>query len=639
MNFHLLCLILLSLLSSCQPNRGEGEIVNEPVSFSNPPEWSKYAIWYQIFAERFRNGDVENDPKPADIVGAYPGFVPEGWQITPWTGDWYVEDPYISNLEDERDYYGNPLETFNQKVQLRRYGGDLQGVFDCLDYIDSLGVTAIYFNPLNEAPSLHKYDPTYWRHIDNNFGPDPIGDEELIAEEINVDPETWKWTSADKLFLSLVGELHKRGIKVILDYSWNHTGHTFWAWQDLVENQQNSDYADWYWVKSWDDPETQENEFSYRGWANVRDLPEIQETEYPNHDDSVTPFDGNVFSQAAKDHILAVTRRWLDPNQDGDPSDGIDGYRLDVAAEMPMDFWRDYRSFVKEINPEAYLVGEVWWEKWPDRLLDPAPYLEGDVFDAPMNYRWFRLARHFFNASPEKMEISDFVNGLNQLQKGIRKENNQAMMNVVASHDSPRLSTSLFNKNPYKYHTNPSDDPEYKIFKPDQDTYKTIKMLLIHQFTYIGAPHIWAGDEMGMWGTDDPSTRKPLTWPDYQFEDEIVHPLGLPRPMDPVAFDSALFHFYTNLIRLRKNNYVLSTGDIEFLNNDSNGVLSYSRFDEQMEVVCLFNIGEESVEAKVPVKFEGKYNCVYSDLLLDPVNGVVALNVPGRQAEVLLLER
>ncbi len=162
----------------------------------------------------------------------------------------------------------------------RRYGGDLQGVLDKIDYLDSLGVNAIYFNPMNDAPSLHKYDARHWRHIDRNFGRIRPKDLETIANENPQDASTWQFTEADKLFLKVIEEFHKRGIKVILDYSWNHTGETFWAWKDLVKNQAESKFKDWYWVGSFDNPKTEENEFEYHGWFGVSSLPEIKETEY-----------------------------------------------------------------------------------------------------------------------------------------------------------------------------------------------------------------------------------------------------------------------------------------------------------------------------------------------------------------------
>ena len=179
------------------------------------PEWSKHAIWYQIFVERFRNGDKSNDPTPADMAGSYPGSLPANWAITPWGHDWYSHEVWLDSVK---------ADGFYSKIQARRYGGDLQGVLDKIDYLKSLGVTAIYFNPLDDSPSLHKYDAANYTHIDRNFGPDPAGDVAIMNEEVHNDPDSWKWTAADKLFLKVVSEFHKKGIKVIMDYSWNHTG-------------------------------------------------------------------------------------------------------------------------------------------------------------------------------------------------------------------------------------------------------------------------------------------------------------------------------------------------------------------------------------------------------------------------------
>ncbi|MFQ5629616.1 MAG: alpha-amylase family glycosyl hydrolase, partial [bacterium] len=130
------------------------------------PSWAKEAIWYQIFPERFRNGDASNDPKVKDIAGGWPFFEPNQWQLHPWTSDWYKLQPWEHNTG--KDFYW--------ENGLRRYGGDLQGVMDKLDYLQELGINTIYFNPLFESPSLHKYDAAMYHHIDNNFGPDPDGD-------------------------------------------------------------------------------------------------------------------------------------------------------------------------------------------------------------------------------------------------------------------------------------------------------------------------------------------------------------------------------------------------------------------------------------------------------------------------------
>lgn len=606
-------------------------------AFEDPPEWAKEVIWYQIFVERFRNGDTSNDPAEKDIAGAYPGMIPEGWKVTPWTKDWYSTDTYFANLDGITDFFGNELKYFGQKVQLRRYGGDLQGVLDKMDYIESLGVTAIYFNPLNDAPSLHKYDARNWHHIDRNFGPTPLEDAELIASEDPLDPSTWKFTGADKLFLKVIEEFRKRNIKVILDFSWNHTGIEFWAWKDILKKGKDSKYSDWYWIDSFDDPGTEENEFSYRGWAGVFSLPEIKETARQDHSESVQVFEGNILNETVKQHIFDVTKRWLDPNGDGDPSDGVDGYRLDVAAEVPLGFWREYRKVVRDINPDAYLLGEIWWEQFPDKLLNPEPVVRGDVFDAPMNYRWYRSSRHFFNQSPDKIPVSEYVDSLKSYSENLRSETNYAMMNLTSSHDVPRFATSIYNKNKYKFRAKPDDNPSYKIDKPDAKTFEIMKLILVQQFTYIGAPHIWAGDEMGMWGADDPSTRKPLIWPDLDFEPETTHPNGLERPVNEVKFNEEWFDFYQTLIRIRKENPVLSSGKLEYLIvDDQNEVLAYSRFNENHEVIALFNSGSSEKKVSLPTKFSDTYSDFFDDLNIQQSGQELIVEIPARTAGIIV---
>ncbi len=598
-------------------------------SLASVPAWTKEAVWYQIFVERFRNGDPGNDPTPADMAGAYPDKLPSNWKITPWGHDWYSHEPWLDSLK---------VKGFNSKVQARRYGGDLQGVLDEIGYIQSLGVNAIYFNPLNDSPSLHKYDARNWRHIDRNFGPDPKGDAAIMDSEIPDDPSTWKWTSADKLFLKIVDEFHKRGIKVIMDYSWNHTGKTFWALNDVRKNGINSKYAGWYNIKQFDDPATKEDEFRYEGWGGNNPYMPVLRKDIIPPDRKVMPFEGNFHSESLKQHIFNVTRRWLDPNGDGNPSDGVDGYRLDVAGEIPMGFWREYRKVVRSVNPEAYLVGEIWWLEWPDKLFNPKVYLEGDQFDAIMNYRWFRIARGFFGQAEPILNATGFVKEINRIDNGIGIENQQAMMNVVSTHDTPRLSTSLYNKTMDKYKAKPSDNPDYKINKPDKRTRKEQILLLIHQYTFIGAPQIYYGEEVGMWGADDPDCRKPMVWGDLSYEDEraAFSPSGK-RPVDVVRPDTALRSFYSKLIAMRKENPVLVYGDLNFsVADDKKMVLAYNRSSGKDEIVAAFNRSDKRQTVKVPVKNVGKYKLLLSsgrkiysssggsiEITLEPLTAVV----------------
>ena len=161
------------------------------------------------------------------------------------------------------------------------------------------------------------------------------------------------------------------------------------------------------------------DEFRYEGWGGDNPWMPVFKKDIIPPDDRVMPFEGDLHSSSLKQHIFSVTKRWLDPDNNGDPSDGVDGFRLDVAGEIPMDFWRDYRRIVRSVNPDAYLVGEIWWLEWPEKLLDPAIFLEGDQFDAIMNYRWFRIARGFFGQAEPVLSPSGFVNEMARINDGI----------------------------------------------------------------------------------------------------------------------------------------------------------------------------------------------------------------------------
>lgn len=555
-----------------------------------PPAWATEAIWYQIFVDRFRNGDPTNDPTLAELKG-FDAQTPDTWQVSDWGQDWYAPDPWMKDIESP---------WFHAKLQFRRYGGDLQGVLDQIPYLDSLGITAVYFNPLNDAPSMHKFDARNWRHIDVHFGPDPDGDRQIMSQENPADPSTWQWTAADKLFLQVVEALHAKGIRVIVDYSLNHTGRQFWAFQDLLEKGQNSPYADWYAIDTWDDPATPENEFSYLGWAGIASLPEIRkdilDPERP------FPHQGNLASEAAKQHIFSVARRWLDPNGDGDPSDGIDGYRLDVAAEIPFGFWKEFRQEVHSINPESYLVGEIWWKDWPYELMAPGPFLGAAGFDAIMNYRWYRNARRLVGRDPAHLNGYRYAKEWVGLNDGVPAENAQVMMNMSASHDAPRLLTSLANHDLYKYRAKPTDDPNYIVHRPNAETYQRMELLLVHQFTWVGAPQIWNGDELGMWGGDDPDCRKPLWWPDLTFEPESANPF-FERPVAPdnIAANLELWKLYQRVIALRNDHPVLVSGELEFLVEEhQKDVLAYTRTSESESILVVINASANTTQYQAP---------------------------------------
>lgn len=592
------------------------------------PAWSADVVWYQIFVERFRNGDPGNDPTVADIRDFTPAPMPAGWAVTPWGSDWYRQEPW--ERVTGKDFYGT--------VQFRRYGGDLQGVLDRLDYLQDLGVTALYLNPINDSPSLHKYDARSYVHVDRNFGPDPVGDAAIIATENIADPSSWGWTRADSLFLSLVAEVHRRGMKVILDYSWNHTGVNFPAWRDLVARQQASPYAEWYSVEAFDDPATPDtSEFRYRGWVGVPSLPEWKKVGRPEGK-THGAIEGNLMP-GVRDLVFAVTHRWLDPNNDGDPSDGVDGFRLDVAEMVPLGFWRDYRKFVRGINPQAYLVGEVWWETWPDKMYDPVPWLGGDVFDAVMNYRWYMPARSFLAGAAPALSASQFAAALDSVGRGIGMPFQRAMMNLTASHDTPRFSTSIINPGRYKHRNTPREDSLYNVGAPDARARAAMTLILVQQFTWVGAPHIWNGDEVGMWGGDDPDERKPVVWADLRYEDEVTHPFGRARQRDVVAPDTALLQTYRELISLRQGELRLfvdgTTGWL--LTDDATGVVAYERvLGEQRAVVAL---NASDLPQEVSLKAEGRYRLAWpAGEVAAAEGGMLRAVLPARSGRVWVRE-
>ena len=556
--------------------------------FDEPPGWAREAIWYQIFVERFRNGDPSNDPKPAFMQGAYPGYVSANWKVTPWNQDWY----------EQEDWAKAEAGHFHKLAAARRFGGDLQGVLDKLDYLQGLGITAIYFNPLNDSPSLHKYDARNYRHIDRTFGPDPVGDSAIINAEDPVDPETWRWTAADRLFLKIIREVHRRNMRLIMDYSWNHTGITFWAWEDLKKNQSKSRFRDWYDITSFDDPATPEDEFSYEGWLGVKTLPELKKVNAVGKRKGYA-FEGDLQPEV-KAHVFNVTRRWLDPNVDGDPCDGVDGFRLDVASHVPLGFWRDYRKFVRGINPGALLLGEAWWTKWPDQLMDPRPFLRGDVFDSVMHYQWYKPARQFFAQANGGLKPSGFVAEMNRVYAAYDQPLTQNLMNLVASHDSPRFATSFQNKQQYKYRMGARGNPELDLGPPNETTMREMRMMLLHQFTFISAPHIWNGDERGMWGGDDPDCRKPIIWEDIDHRPQVFGPNGKQAKPTAVKPNLELLDYYRTLIALRKQRRELVGGELEFiLANDNDMILAYRRKLEGRETIIAFNLSGQVKEVRL----------------------------------------
>ncbi len=511
------------------------------------PNWAKTVVWYQIFPERFRDGDATNQPIRESIE--YHDIAPLSWQPARWTGDWYER---VGWEKESKSFY-DPM------VFQRRYGGDLQGVIDKLPYLEALGITGIYFNPVFYARSMHKYDASSFHHIDPYFGPDPAGDIALMATE-TADPATWKWTSADKLFLNLVKQAHNRGIRVIIDGVFNHSGRDFFAFRNLIQLQDKSPYKDWYIVHSFDNPATTENEFAYKGWWDVAALPVFADTP-----------DGKDLFPAVRQHLFDITKRWMDPNGDGNPSDGIDGWRLDVADEVPTGFWRDWNAHVRKINPNAITITEVWHKAH-------ALVTDGG-FTASMNYEGFAIPTHDYLIDG-RIKTSEFVQRLVKHVTEYAGDRPYAMQNLTDSHDTDRLASMIVNadKEHYDRANSPRWMPQYQIRKPNQQEQHRQRLIELFRFTMLGAPMIYYGTEAGMWGGDDPDDRKPMLWADLVYDDEATDPRGTIRTPDTNHFDEVIFGFYQSMIAFRKRFPVFSDGDFSvFYTNDDQPAFAFSR--------------------------------------------------------------
>jgi cyclomaltodextrinase / maltogenic alpha-amylase / neopullulanase len=530
---------------------------------SNFPDWAKGIVWYQIFPERFANGDTNNDPKPDKIFPD--GRAPKNWKITPWTSDWFGQSQWEKALEGK----------FRDHVNQRRYGGDIQGIINHLDYLKNLGVKGIYLNPVFDAVSLHKYDGSTYHHIDINFGPDPEGDKKLIASETPDDPKTWKWTSADKLFLKLVREIHKRDMRIIIDGVFNHVGTQFWAFRDLVKNQQNSRFKDWFQVISFDDPATAKNEFDYKGWWNAKSLPQFNRTK-----EDLNP--------GPKQYIFNATKRWMDPKGDGSYANGIDGWRLDVARDVPLGFWKDWSKLVKSLNPNSIIVAELW-ELSPDFISATGP------FDALMNYPFAFAVNKYFIAQKKKISTTDFINLLQDILKTYPEKNQDVLQNLVDSHDTERLSSMINNPDREYDRDGGEGNPDYDPGKPQRNDYNKQKLIAAFQMTYKGSPMIYYGDEVGMWGADDPHDRNPMVWDNLKYDDEVITAVsGFHTGFGnfKVEQNKNVLDFYKKIISIHNKNSALRDGDVQFVySNNKTSVFAFERSDNNEKVVTAFNTG------------------------------------------------
>jgi cyclomaltodextrinase len=462
------------------------------------PGWSRGMTIYQIFPERFENGDPSIDPHGVNPWGSEPGWL---------------------------DFQG----------------GDLAGIAARVDHLETLGVDCVYLNPVFESPSTHRYDAIDYYSVDAALG-------------------------GNDAMRSLIDTLHARGIRVIVDASFNHCHPRFFAFADLVEKGPASEYVDWFNVTAWppsvvvrpgrfaaeayrspdeylayvecfaresgisvrtaadDGPAV---DVTYDAWHGVPSLPRI-----------------NLANPGARTYFLEVARHWVREY-------GIDGWRMDVARYVDFDFWPEFRSAVKAENPDAYLIAEI--------MGDASDWLQGDTFDATMNYTFRQLALDFF--ATQTSDGFDLADGLARMFAAYAPEAIDASQNLLGSHDTARFLHEA------------GDRPE------------RLHLATVMQLTLPGSPGLYYGDEVGMTGGEEPASRGAFPW------------------HDPDRWDDVQLDLVRTLAALRATYPVLRSGALEIVAR-ADDAIAYTRADEAERLLVAISRDEAHVEIDLPVRSE-----------------------------------
>lgn len=512
------------------------------------PKWAKGAVFYQIFVDRFCNGDTSND-----VLDREYSYIGEG---TSEINDW---------------------NKYPKAMGVREfYGGDLKGVMKKLDYLQSLGIDAIYLNPIFVSPSNHKYDIQDYDYVDPHFGVIVKDEGELLAPEDNNNQHATRYITrvtakenleaSNALFIELVEEIHARGMKIILDGVFNHCG-SFNKWLDregIYEGQEgyekgayvdeNSPYRSFFKFREKGWPYN----YRYDGWWGHDTLPKLNYEESPK----------------LYQYIMDIARKWVSPPFN------IDGWRLDVAADLGHSneynhkFWKDFRRVVKEANPNAIILAEHYG--------DPSSWLQGDEWDTVMNYDAFMEPLTWFLTGVEKHsdEYRDDLYGhyesfYGSMSHHMTRFNTQSLlvaMNELSNHDHSRFLT----RTNRKVGRTASSGPE----EANTGVNKAVmREAVVVQMTWPGAPTIYYGDEAGVCGWTDPDNRRTYPWGHE---------------------DQELIALHRELIHIHKSYEALKTGSIIFLGG-GNQYFSFGRFDENDKIVIAINNAQQEQQLEIPV--------------------------------------
>ena len=555
--------------------RGVTKDINEYYHFQlipgfKTPDWAKGAIFYQIYVDRFYNGDSSNDV----LTNEYQ----------------YIGDKSV-RVEDWNKY---PAAMGVREF----YGGDLQGVLDKMDYLQDLGVDVIYFNPLFVSPSNHKYDIQDYDYIDPHFGRIVHDEGELLGPGQNENRFATRYIdrisnkdnleASNELFAEVVKEAHRRGMKVILDGVFNHCG-SFNKWLDRERIYENAPgYEKGAYITK-DSPYhnffqfLDENRFpyngSYDGWWGHDTLPKLN---YEN-------------SRQLLDYVLYIGRKWVSPPYNAD------GWRLDVAADLGHSpefnhyFWQEFRRAVKMANPNAIILAEHYG--------NPRDWLQGKEWDTVMNYdafmepvTWFLtgMQKHSDDYREDMRGNADsFWGAMRHHSANFTMPSLLVAMNELSNHDHSRFLTRT-NHKVGRTNTLGAQAANEGVNKA------VMREAVVIQMTWPGAPTIYYGDEAGVCGFTDPDNRRTYPWGNE---------------------DQELIAFHKDIIRIHKSHKEFLTGSLKYIDADYN-VIAYGRFNKTGKSVIVVNNNDHEITKELSVWYlDIPKECMLTQLLLTTAQG------------------
>ena len=513
------------------------------------PDWAKGVVMYQIFTDRFCNGDSSNDVQDRE----YRYLNRDVHRVADW-----------NQLPEACD-----VQNF--------YGGDLEGVRQKLDYLQDLGVEVLYLNPVFVSPSNHKYDTQDYDYIDPHLtviaedGGEalPEGAEDNrqagIYQKRVVDPKNLEASNA--WFADFVQEIHDRGMKVILDGVFNHCG-SFHKWLDRERIYEEAEgYAKGAYLSAdspyrnyfhFQDEEAWPYNGSYEGWWGYETLPKLN-------------YEG---SEELETYVLQTAQKWLKPPY------SVDGWRLDVAADLGHSeeynhqFWRAFRQAVKEARPDALILAEHYG--------DCSAWLQGDQWDTVMNYDAFMEPITWFLTGMEKHSDDrrdDLYGNAEAFRESMLRDMARfywpvlaTAMNELSNHDHSRFLTRT-NRKTGRIQTLGAEAASEGVCKG------VMKEAVVFQMTWVGCPTVYYGDEAGLCGFTDPDNRRTYPWGNE---------------------DQDLLAFHREMIRIRRAHPVLNHGSTRFLLMEAQ-FISYGRFDGQEQMIVLLNNAPEERQVELPV--------------------------------------